>query len=70
MGIINDPSKLQSEEIQHPANSSTQKVYIISNLFRKNQTPECVNYYKSNATDTNYFTTFLQTADVALVIFK
>ena len=30
MGIINDPSKLQSEEIQHPANSSTQKVsYLI-----------------------------------------
>ena len=27
-------------------------------------------YYLSNATDTNYFTTFLQITDVALVIFK
>ena len=31
----------------------------------------CQTYYeKSNTTDTNYFTTFLQIANVALVFFK
>ena len=42
-------------------------IYLLKSLTLNKMLPHC---YMSNATDTNYFTIFLQTADVALVFSK
>ena len=45
--------------------------YIFRNFLRKKKLIFLMLFfYMSNVIDTNYFTTFLQTADMVLVIFK